>query len=74
MSTHLEWVHAGYTRPALMNAEDLGEYADDGNEAGDVGLYLGDSDGAVLYGTPDQLRVYLTLALARVNNQWPSSH
>ena len=74
MSMHLEWVHAGKTRPYLMEKADIAEWADDGNEAGDVGLYLGDSDGAVLYGTPDQLRVYLTWALSRVNKQWPSSH
>jgi len=70
MSTHLEWIHAGLTLPSLMNEADVEEYADDGNDAMEVGVHLGDTDGAVLYGTPSQIHDYLIRAMHLVETQW----
>lgn len=63
MTMHLEWVSAEYAKPAIISPAELAEMSDDGNDEGHTGLYIGDSDGAILYGETNQLGSFLHRAL-----------
>ena len=65
MSNHIEWVEATYPPTAYLPAE-LTDLADDGNPDGDMGLRLGESDGAMLYGTVHEIVVWLEWAVREV--------
>lgn len=57
MSQHFEWAHYPSEHPAFGNPSWVEDYADDGNEAGDWAIIIGE---CVIYGQPAQLRELIT--------------
>lgn len=62
---HIEWVHAK-ERPYGYTAADLAELDEDGNQYGHIGLRLGGSDGAMLYGTMRELLDWFEIAVTEL--------
>jgi len=65
MTDHIEWIEATYP-PLAYTARELEDLADDGNPDGDMGLRLGESDGAMLYGTVHEMVAWLERAVLEV--------
>lgn len=56
MSRHIEWAHAAEACFRLMTEEEVAELDYSGtNPEGFVGMYIGDNDGAVVYGSKKQI-------------------
>lgn len=66
MSSHIEWVAAADGGPIFHHAASIANLAPDGNRGNHVGLWIGDEDGAMLYGTVRDLVTWLGLAVERV--------
>lgn len=66
MSSHIEWVAASDGGPIFHYASNLKDIAPDGNPQGHVALWIGDEDGAMLYGTVRDLVDWLGKAVERV--------
>lgn len=65
MSDHIEWVSAT-ERPVGYTAADLEEVSPDGNPLNEIGLRMGQSDGAMLCGSVRELANWLELAVLEV--------
>lgn len=66
----IEWAAARETRAYVMTTQDLRDDVDDEDEIkdGQIGLFVGaNGEGAIVVGSPEELRVYLSKALALVN-------
>ena len=65
MSDHIEWVSA-QERPMAYLPSELADLAPDGNPQGEMGLRLGQSDGAMLCGSTHEMAVWLEQAVLEV--------
>lgn len=69
MAAHLEWVHAEHASMGLLHPNEIEMLADDGNDDEDWGIFVGDEDGAVLYGPLETIEHALEKALSKVRDQ-----
>jgi len=63
MGSRIEWVLANQAAPIWHTAESIENLAPDGNAANHIGLWVGDEDGVMLYGTLSEMVTWLEQAV-----------